>query len=140
MTVKELKAQLNIFDDDMEIIIGIQQSLDVNFAYEIKSCIDEYNATALNGKDYRAVVITGGNQIGNIDYQKKPKKKEIETIEEGIEELKKKVALRNKMCGSLYWNVHNDKCIEIANDLSQMGANKTEIEKILEVGFKKNFG
>lgn len=66
-------------------------------------------------------------------------KKEFETIEEGIKELQRMVSLRNKMCGSLYWNVHNDSCVDIANDLAEMGADKTEIETILRTGFMRNF-
>lgn len=140
MTVKELKDQLNEFDDNLEVVIGVRQVLGTNFANEIRGCVVECNVTASNGKDYRTVAITEGTTIGSVDYvQEKIIKNEFETIEECMEELRRMVSLRNKMCGSLYWNHHNDKCVEIANDLSQMGANKAEIEKILEVGYKKNF-
>ena len=32
MTVKELKDQLNAFDDNMEVVIGLRQVLVTNFA------------------------------------------------------------------------------------------------------------
>lgn len=140
MTVKELKDQLNAFDDNMEVVIGKRQVLETNFANEIRGCLVECYLTTSNGKNYRTVAITEGIPIGEVDYiQENVTKKEIETIEEGIEELKRMVSLRNKMCGSLYWNFHNEKCVEIANELSQMGADKEEIEDILGDGFKKNF-
>ena len=141
MTVKELKDQLNAFDDNMEVVIGLRQVLGTNFANEIRGCLVGCNVTTPNGRVYRTVAITEGITIGDVDYiQEKTTKKEIETMEEGIEELKRRVTLRNKMCGSLYWNFHNEKCIEIANELFQMGADKIEVEEILGVGFEKNFG
>lgn len=68
MTVRELIEQLEGFDDDMEVVIGMQQTYGSNFAMEIESCVDEYNITAFRDEDYRAVVITQGNQIGVVDY------------------------------------------------------------------------
>lgn len=68
MTVGELKAQLQVFDDDMEVVIGMQQTYGTNFAMEIESNLDEYNVTAFGREDCRAVVITEGSQIGSIDY------------------------------------------------------------------------
>lgn len=35
---------------------------------EIKNNLDEYNVSAFDGEDYRAVVITEGSQIGTVDY------------------------------------------------------------------------
>lgn len=68
MTVKELKDQLETFDGDMEVVIGMQQTYGTNFAMEIESNLDEYNVTAFGGEDCRAVVITEGSQIGSVDY------------------------------------------------------------------------
>lgn len=68
MTVRELKDQLETFDDDMEVVIGMQQTYGTNFAMEIESNLDEYNVTTFGGEDCRAVVITEGNQIGSVDY------------------------------------------------------------------------
>lgn len=37
------------------------------------------------------------------------------TKENCLDVLRKEVALRDKMCGSLYWNVANDDCQKIAD-------------------------
>lgn len=68
MTVRELIDQLEGFDGDMEVVIGMQQTYGSNFAMEIESCVDEYDVTAFGDEDCRAVVITEGNQIGIVDY------------------------------------------------------------------------
>ena len=68
MTVRELKDQLETFDDDMEVVIGMQQTYGTNFAMEIENNLDEYNVTAFGGEDCRVVVITEGSQIGSVDY------------------------------------------------------------------------
>lgn len=68
MTVKELKNQLDSFDEDMEVVIGMKQTYGTNFAMEIDGYIDEYNVTAFGGEDCRAIVITEGSQIGAVDY------------------------------------------------------------------------
>lgn len=68
MTVRELKDQLETFDDDMEVVIGMQQTYGTNFAMEIENNLDEYNVTVFGGEDCRAVVITEGSQIGSVDY------------------------------------------------------------------------
>mgnify|MGYP001069701097 CR=1 FL=1 len=68
MTVRELINQLEGFDDDMEVVIGMQQTYGSNFAIEIKGCVDEYNVATFGDEDCRAVVITEGSQIGVVDY------------------------------------------------------------------------
>lgn len=68
MTVRELKDQLETFDDDMKVVIGMQQIYGTNFAMEIENNLDEYNVAAFGGEDCRAVVITEGSQIGSVDY------------------------------------------------------------------------
>lgn len=68
MTVRELINQLEGFNDDMEVVIGMQQTYGSNFAMEIECCVDEYNVTAFGDEDCRAVVITEGGQIGTVDY------------------------------------------------------------------------
>lgn len=68
MTVRDLKDQLEAFDDDMEVVIGMQQTYGTNFAMEIENNLDEYNITSFDEEDYRAVVITEGSQIGAVDY------------------------------------------------------------------------
>lgn len=43
--------------------------------------------------------------------------KKFETFAEAMEVLKGHVAMRDKMGGSMYWNIINDECCEIANKL-----------------------
>lgn len=69
MTVRELINQLEGYDDDMEVVIGMQQTYGSNFAMEIDGCVDEYNVASFGDKDSRAVVITQGSQIGVVDYE-----------------------------------------------------------------------
>ena len=71
MTVRELRDQLEAFDDDMEVVIGMQQTHGTNFVMEIENNLDEYNVTVFDGEDCRAVVITEGSQIGSVDYSMK---------------------------------------------------------------------
>jgi hypothetical protein len=51
-----------------------------------------------------------------------------------LNQLKEKVALRDKMGGALYWNILNDKCCEIANKCLEAGCKRSEIEIILGQG------
>jgi hypothetical protein len=53
------------------------------------------------------------------------------TLPERIEELKKAVQTRDEMGGALYWNMINDDCFEMADQLVKMGGNKDELAKIL---------
>lgn len=55
----------------------------------------------------------------------------FETKEQGLEKLKKGVEMRNRMGGSLFWNIVNDDCIEIANKLLYMGVESSELNTIL---------
>lgn len=57
--------------------------------------------------------------------------KSFETKEQGLEKLKEGVKTRNRMGGSLYWNIVNDDCIEIANKLLYMGVESSELNAIL---------
>lgn len=59
---------------------------------------------------------------------------DFNTIEEGKELYKRAVSLRNKMCGSMWWSVHNDNCNEIAKKLIFMGVSKEELENISSCG------
>lgn len=56
---------------------------------------------------------------------------ETETIEEGIERLKKTVAMRDKMSGGMYFNIMNDDACELASQLVKRGANREEIHLII---------
>lgn len=53
------------------------------------------------------------------------------SLEEGKEQLKKAVQLRDQMGGALYFNMMNDDCCELGNKLVEMGANKEEIGKLI---------
>ena len=55
----------------------------------------------------------------------------FETKEQGLEKLKEAVAMRNQMGGALYWNIVQDRCLEIADKLSDMGVTSTELREIL---------
>ena len=67
MTVREMIDMLENFDDDMEVIIGMQQTYGTDFAMEIGD-VEEYNVMAFYGEDYKAVIITEGGQCGAVDY------------------------------------------------------------------------
>ena len=67
MTVRELIDMMENFDDDMEVIIGMQQTYGTDFAMEIRD-VEEYNVMAFYDEDYKAVVITEGGQCGAVDY------------------------------------------------------------------------
>lgn len=68
MTVKKLIDILETYDDDMEVRIGMIQNYGSNFAMNIIDDIAEHTIEAFYGKDYKAVVITEGNQCGVVDY------------------------------------------------------------------------
>ena len=55
---------------------------------------------------------------------------DFKTAEEGIEKLKKAVAVRNKMGGALYWNICEDDCLKLADRLTAAGADKLAIAAI----------
>ena len=68
MTVGELICALENFDEDMEVRIGMQQNYGTDFAMEIRDDVEVYEINAFYGKDYKAVVITEGEQCGAVDY------------------------------------------------------------------------
>jgi hypothetical protein len=61
---------------------------------------------------------------------------EIETItkENALEKLKEVVRVRDRMGGSLYWNVLNEEACQVANKCFTFGYKKAEIEVILGEG------
>lgn len=67
MTVRELIEELENFNDDIEVIIGMVQIYGSNFAMKIIE-VKEYNIIPFYDDEYKAVVITEGNQIGVVDY------------------------------------------------------------------------
>jgi len=54
----------------------------------------------------------------------------FETLEEGIEKLKKAVETRNQMGGATYWNICEEDCLRLADKLSATGVNKDLIASI----------
>lgn len=67
MTVRQLIRELEIFDGDMEVRIGMRQKYGTDFAMRIED-IEERNVRAFYGADYEAVVITEGEQCGAVEY------------------------------------------------------------------------
>lgn len=67
MTVRDLIDELENFDEDMEVRIGMIQNYGSNFAMNISE-VDEHKVKAWYGEDFNAVVITEGSQIGTVDY------------------------------------------------------------------------
>lgn len=68
MTVRDLIEELEQFDEDMEVRIGMIQNYGSNFAMNIIDNIAEHNIRSFYGEDFKAVVITEGNQVGTVDY------------------------------------------------------------------------
>lgn len=68
MTVRDLIEALEMFDDDMEVVIGMQQRYGTDFAMRICRNIEEYTINPFYDEDYEAVVITEGEQIGSVKY------------------------------------------------------------------------
>jgi hypothetical protein len=54
--------------------------------------------------------------------------------EEALEQLKKTVNTRDKMCGVMYWNILNDECCEIANRCLELGIDRNAIVSLLGEG------
>lgn len=68
MTVRELIDELENFDEDMEVRIGMIQNYGSNFAMNIMRDVEEHNIRSFYGDNYKAVVLTEGNQVGTVDY------------------------------------------------------------------------
>ena len=68
MTVRDLIEMLEEFDEDMEVRIGMIQNYGSNFAMNIVDDVAEHKIRSFYGNDFRAVVLTEGNQIGTVDY------------------------------------------------------------------------
>ena len=69
MTVKELIKWLSEFDEDAEVVIGMQQTYGTDFAMEIEYVSEEkVDSWDINDSDVTCVVITEGRQIGGVAY------------------------------------------------------------------------
>ena len=68
MTVRDLLEELENFDDDQKVVIGMQQNYGCDFAYTI------YDTEELPVKDWDnekedMVVLTMGRQFGTVKYE-----------------------------------------------------------------------
>lgn len=68
MKIRDLIDALEQFDDDMDVRIGMIQNYGSNFAMNICDDVAEHKIRSFYGKDFKAVVITEGNQVGTVDY------------------------------------------------------------------------
>ena len=78
MTVRDLIEMLEEFDEDMEVRIGMIQNYGSNFAMNIIDDIAEHKINSFYGEDFKAVVLTEGNQIGTVDYDDEEEEDEDE--------------------------------------------------------------
>lgn len=68
MTVGNLKALLDCYDDEQKIVIGQRQNFGSNFVYNICEDIEENGINKFYGKDIKngVVMLIEGSQIGTI--------------------------------------------------------------------------
>lgn len=69
MKVRDLIEELQNFDDDMEVKIGMRQRYGTDFANDIEYDIEVRKIRSFWGKDYKALVITQGGQCGAVVYR-----------------------------------------------------------------------
>lgn len=69
MTVRELINWLEEFDEDAEVVIGIQQTYGTDFAIEIEDISNENVNLFYGDSEDKFVVITEGSQIGSVSYR-----------------------------------------------------------------------
>ena len=67
MTVGELKAALEDYDEDMTVCIGMIQSYGSNFATELDD-VDELTVDDWEYGEEKKIVLTQGSQIGIVEY------------------------------------------------------------------------
>ena len=67
MTVGELKAALEDYDEDLPICIGMIQTYGSNFATELDD-VDEFTVDDWEYDKEKKVVLTQGSQIGIVGY------------------------------------------------------------------------
>lgn len=71
MTVRELINWLEDFDEDAEVIIGMQQTYGTDFAMEIENVSEENVNLFYGDSEDKFIVITEGSQIGSVDYEER---------------------------------------------------------------------
>jgi len=62
--------------------------------------------------------------------------KDFDTVEEGMDLLKKAVEVRNKMGGNMYWSMLNDEVCKIGSKTLKLGG---DYEKIADIIGRENF-
>lgn len=67
MTVGELKATLEDYDEDLPVCVGMIQTYGSNFATELDD-IDELTVDDWECGEEKKVVLTQGSQIGIVEY------------------------------------------------------------------------
>ena len=68
MTVRDLIEMLEEFDEDMEVCIGMIQRYGSDFAMNICDDVEKHKIRSFYGDDFKAVVLTEGEQIGTVKY------------------------------------------------------------------------
>ena len=68
MTVRDLIEELENFDDDQEVVIGMQQNYGSDFAYTILD-IEELPVKDWDNEKEDMVVLTMGRQFGTVKYE-----------------------------------------------------------------------
>lgn len=71
MTVKELINWLEDFNEDAEVVIGMQQRYGTDFAMEVEEVSEEKVNLFYGNDDSDYVVITEGEQIGSVCYEER---------------------------------------------------------------------
>lgn len=73
MTVKEMINWLEDFDEEAQVLLGIEQRYGSDFAYTIEMIdehpLNDWDTPVEDDERERVVVITLGSQIGTIDYE-----------------------------------------------------------------------
>lgn len=69
-TVGELIEELEQYDENKKVVIGLEQVYGSDFAYDIYS-IDECPVSEFyESREYSAVVLREGRQIGTVDFER----------------------------------------------------------------------
>ena len=70
MTVRELKNILDNYDEDLEVVIGMQQTYGSDFAIGI-SDVDTYKVSDWDSFEdsEEMLVVTEGRQFGTVKYE-----------------------------------------------------------------------
>lgn len=68
MTVRDLIEELENFDDDQEVVIGMQQNYGSDFAYTVNE-VEELPVKDWDNEKEDMVVLTMGGQFGTVKYE-----------------------------------------------------------------------